>query len=123
MNVLTVTGHLTADPARRDTTKGVVCDFHLAVDGQRRLWLPVTCWGRLAGLCAKHLRAGRRVAVSGQLAVDEYITNDGQKQRRWYTKAERITFLDRPDGANAAGDRPHDRASCHDEQVSPKDGA
>ena len=43
MNVFTVTGRLTADPARRDTDKGVVVEFRLAVDGQRRLWLPVTC--------------------------------------------------------------------------------
>ena len=64
MNVLTVTGRLTTDPARRDTDKGVVCDFRIAVDGQRRLWLPVTCWGNLAGTCKRYLRAGRRVAVS-----------------------------------------------------------
>lgn len=96
MNVWTGTGRLTSDPARRDTTKGVVCDFRIAVDGTPRLWLPVICWGHLAGVCAKHLRAGRRVGVSGRLLVDEYLTRAGEKQRRWYLKAEHVTFLDDP---------------------------
>ena len=92
MNVLTVTGRLTSDPARRDTTKGVVCEFRLAVDGQRRLWLPVvTCWGNLAGACKRHLHPGRRVAVSGQLRVDEYLARQGETRRRWYLRAEHVT--------------------------------
>jgi single-strand DNA-binding protein len=117
MNVLTVTGRLTVDPARRDTPKGVVCEFRVAVDGQRRLWLPVTCWGHLAGRCAQHLRRGRHVAVSGPLLVDEYLTRNGDKQRRWYLKGEHVTFLDPPpdddhpadDPANHATDDPGDR--------------
>jgi single-stranded DNA-binding protein len=95
MNVLTITGHLTGDPARRDTTKGVVCDFRVAVDGQRRLWLPVSCWGHLAGTCKRYLRPGRRVAVSGQLCADEYISGNDTKQR-WYLRATQVTFLDGP---------------------------
>ena len=30
MNVLTLTGHLVTDPVRRDTTRGLVCEFRLA---------------------------------------------------------------------------------------------
>lgn len=124
MNVLTVTGHLTSDPARRDTIKGVVCDFHVAVDGQRRLWLPVTCWGQLAGICARHLHAGRRVAVSGPLAVDEYISRAGEKQRRWYLRGEHVTFLDdRSNTPGASGHRSCDRPSPDDSPVVIEDGA
>jgi single-strand DNA-binding protein len=93
MNVLTVTGRLTTDPARRDTTKGVVCDFRLAIDGQQRLWLPVTCWGHLAGTCKQYLRRGRRIAASGTLCVNEYITG-GENRSHLFLRAERITFLD-----------------------------
>lgn len=96
MNVLAVTGRLSSDPARRDTAKGVVCEFRLAVDGQRRLWLPVVCWGHLAGVCKKHLHKGRRVAVDGQLQVDEFIGRDGHVQRRWYLRADHVTFDDSP---------------------------
>ena len=94
MNVLTVTGRLTADPARRDTARGVVCEFRLAVDGQRAH----VAAGRVLGSARRHLlpasRAGRRVAVSGPLRVDDYVSRAGDRQRRWYLKAEHATFLD-----------------------------
>jgi len=96
MNVLAETGRLSSDPARRNTSKGVVCEFRLAVDGQRRLWLPVVCWGHLAGVCARYLRKGRRVAVDGQLQVDEFIGAGGDVRRRWYLRADHVTFDDNP---------------------------
>lgn len=95
MNVLTVTGRLTTDPARRDTTRGVVCDFGLAVDGNQRLWLPVTCWGQLAGTCKRYLVKGRQIAATGTLCSSEYIAN-GENRSRLFMRAERITFLDQP---------------------------
>ena len=96
MNVLSVTGRLTSDPARRDTTNGVVCEFRVAVDGQRRLWLPVVTWGKLAGTCKRHLHTGRRVAISGQLCVDVFHAAQGDLRRRWFLRAEHVTFLDPP---------------------------
>jgi len=97
MNVLAVTGRLSSDPARRDTSKGVVCEFRLAVDGQRRLWLPVVCWGHLAGVCKKYLYKGRRVAVDGQLQVDEFLGAGGDLRRRWYLRADHVSFDEHPD--------------------------
>ena len=102
MNVLSVTGRLTSDPARRDTTTGVVCEFRVAVDGQRRLWLPVVTWGKLAGTCKRHLHTGRRVAISGQLCVDEFLAAEGELRRRWFLRAEHVTFLDSPADAPVA---------------------
>jgi single-stranded DNA-binding protein len=101
MNVLTVTGRLTTDPVRRDTAKGVVCELALAVDGRPRLWLPVEMWGQLAGRCAQHLHSGRRVAVSGPLLCQEYVTRAGERATRWLCRANSVTFLDRPDEARA----------------------
>jgi single-stranded DNA-binding protein len=96
MNVLTITGHLAADPARRDTPKGVVCEFRVAVDGRPRLWLHVETWGQLAGRCAQHLHCGRHIAATGALVCDEYVTRAGEKANRWYLRATQLTFLDPP---------------------------
>ncbi len=96
MNALTLTGRLGDDPVRRDTTKGVVCEFRLAVHGRPRLWITVVVWGHLAGLCAQHLSAGRTVAVSGSLVHDQFIARDGDRAERWFCKASQITFLDWP---------------------------
>jgi single-strand DNA-binding protein len=96
MNVLTLTGRLTADPIRRDTTRGVVCEFRLTVDTRPRLWITVQTWGQVAGRCAHHLRTGRTVAVSGQLVCEEYTTRTGERATRWYCRASTVTFLDSP---------------------------
>jgi len=102
MNVLTVTGRLTGDPVRRDTGKGMIVEFRVAVDGQRRLWLPVAVSGHLAGTCMRSLTVGRHVAVSGQLCVDEYAAG-GELRRRWYLRGDRVTFLEPPAGREPAG--------------------
>lgn len=106
MNVLTLTGRLGSDPVRRDTSNGVVCEFRLAVDGRPRIWITVETWGHLAGTCARHLHDGRRIAITGTLAHQQYVNRAGQKAERWYAKARNVTFLDRPDEPESTnGDR------------------
>jgi single-stranded DNA-binding protein len=96
MNVLTLTGRIGDEPVRRDTTKGVVCEFRLAVHGRPRLWITVVTWGHLAGVCAQHLATGRSVAVTGSLQHDQFVTRAGERAERWYCKASQVTFLDKP---------------------------
>ena len=102
--MLTVTGRLTADPSRRDAARGLVCEFRVAVDGLRGMWLPGVCWGPLAGSCYRRLRAGHRVALSGPLQVDDYVSRAGVRQRRWYLKAEHATFLDDKSATDTAAE-------------------
>jgi hypothetical protein len=101
MNVLTLTGRLSAAPVRRDTRKGVVCEFRLAVDGRPRLWITVQTWGLVAGRCAQHLHAGRHVAVSDGLVCEDCATRAVDRTTRWYTRATTVTYLDRPDSVAA----------------------
>lgn len=106
MNVLTVTGRLADDPVRRETSKGVVCEFRLAVSGRPRLYLTVQTWGHLAGRCAQHLTAGRHVGITGSLRRDQWITRSGERADRWYALAHDVAFLDRP--ADTDEDKPMD---------------
>ena len=103
MNTITVTGYLANDPARRDTTKGVVAEFRVAVDDRpSRLWIDIETWGRTAGNVAAHLTKGRHVAVTGQLRHDQYHDRNNQLRDRYYITAERITYLDNPTKPGAA---------------------
>jgi single-stranded DNA-binding protein len=104
MNVLTVTGRLVDDPVRRETTKGVVCEFRLAVADRPRLYLTVQTWGHLAGRCAQHLTTGRHVGVTGNLRHDQWITRSGERADRWYARANEVAFLDQPSDADDATD-------------------
>ena len=105
MNSVSLTGRLTNDPVRRDTTRGVVASFRIAVDDRpERLWIDVEAWGHVAGVAAKHLRQRRHVAVTGRLRSSSYHDSHGQRQHRFYVIADRITFLDAPDDAPRESD-------------------
>jgi len=101
MNVVAMTGCLTADPARKETTRGVVTTFRIGSDDSPRVWVDVESWGHLAGTCAAHLARGRHVAVAGALAHAQWNDRNGERRERWFIRATKVTFLDRP---KAAGD-------------------
>jgi single-strand DNA-binding protein len=96
MNSVNLTGRLVNDPSRRDTHRGVVATFRLAVDGRPRMWIDVETWGHLAGTVATYLRARRHVAVTGRLAYHEYHDRTGHKQAAFRVIADRIEFLESP---------------------------
>lgn len=96
MNVVAITGRLTGDPARRETSKGVVATFRIGSDDAPRVWVDIETWGHLAGTCAAHLAKGRHVAIVGSLAHREWTNQTGDRRERWLVKASTVTFLDRP---------------------------
>ena len=98
MNVVALTGCLTADPARRETAKGVVTTFRIGSDDSPRVWIDVESWGHLAGTCAAHLERGRHVAVAGSLAYREWTDQASERRQRRLVKASAVTFRDRPMG-------------------------
>jgi len=87
------------DPVRKDTRNGVVAEWAIAIDGKHREWIGIEVWGHLAGTCAQHLRAGRRIAVTGSLRTKQWNDRDGNRQRIWFCKANDVTFLDPPPSA------------------------
>ena len=101
MNVVVITGCLTADPARKETAKGVLTTFRIGSDDSPRVWVDVESWGHLAGTCAAHLARGRHVAVAGALGRGQWTDREGERRERWFIRANKVTFLDRP---AAAGD-------------------
>src|SRR3712207_3259084 len=108
MNLVAFVGHLTDDPARRDTNAGVVTTFRLDIrDGKNRLWIDVEAWGHLAGTAAKHLTKGRLVSVTGKLRNRPY-QRDGQRRDYFHVAAHDIVYLDAPRGRDHdAADTPH----------------
>lgn len=98
MNLVAIVGRLTDDPARRDTTTGVVATFRLDIrDGKHRLWIDVEAWGHLAGTTARHLTKGRLVSVTGKLRNRPY-QRDGQRRDHFFVAATDIGYLDSPRG-------------------------
>jgi single-strand DNA-binding protein len=101
MNNVELIGRLTADPGQPTKTRGTppkdVLNFRIAVNDPRRdkpVFVDVKCWGADAQNVAKYMRKGRQVAVSGELAMDEWIAWGGEKRSKHYINANRVEFLD-----------------------------
>lgn len=98
-------GRLTRDPEANHTTSGTaVTTFRLAIDRPGRKgadFVTVKTWERLADVTAEHLVRGRRVAVQGRLAHEEWTASDGRRAERLTVVADHVEFLDPP-----AADRP-----------------
>lgn len=108
MNSVQLIGRLTRDPDADRTTSGTaVTTFRLAIDRPGRKgadFVTIKAWERLAEVAAEHLARGRRVAVQGRLAHDEWTGSDGRRAERLTVAADRVEFLDPPVSANHGHD-------------------
>ena len=100
MNSVQLIGRLTRDPDAKHTTGGTaVTTFRVAIDRRGREgadFVSVETWHRLAEAAAEHLTRGRRVAVQGRLAHEEWVASDGRRAERLTVVADRVEFLDAP---------------------------
>lgn len=112
MNKCFLIGNLTKDPELKTTTSGTsVCNFTLAItrrfsnqQGEREAdFLPVVVWRAQAENCAKYLRKGSQVAVSGSIQTRSYDAQDGT--RRYVTEivGDEVKFLNRIAGREDGG--------------------
>jgi len=84
LNVVTLTGRLTADSELKETQTGTqICNFRLAVNDRRKedktMFLNVVVFGRQAEVLAEHLTKGKLIGVTGRLDIDTY-EKDGVKR-------------------------------------------
>jgi single-strand DNA-binding protein len=107
MNSVNLVGRLTKDPdlAERGSTK--VCDLRIAVNGQGEappLFIDVATFNGQADACAKYLRKGSQVAVSGVLRHSQW-ESDGAKRSKHSVLAREVRFLDsRSQGEQSSGE-------------------
>ena len=110
MNCVQLIGRLTRDPDADHTASGrAVTTLRLAVDrpgGQGADFVTVKTWERVAEATAKHLARGRRVAVQGRLAHEEWVAADRRRAERLTVVADRVEFLDAPAAAPDAAEAP-----------------
>ena len=101
MQKLFIVGNLTRDPELRTTPSGKsVCNFTVAVNRRRNVdgqpdadFFRVTVWENLAENCAKYLAKGRKVALTGEVSVRTYQTQDGQTRAELDVSTNDVEFL------------------------------
>ena len=102
MNKVYLIGNLTRDPELTTTTSGIsVCRMSIAVgrrfsnaEGSRETdFFNVTAWRGTADNCARFLKKGNKVAVSGSIQTRNYEKADGTKGFSIDIVADEVEFL------------------------------
>jgi single-strand DNA-binding protein len=105
VNKVILLGNLTRDPELRQTEHNkAVCAFGLATN---RNWVSydgvkhdgveyhrIVAWDKLAELCDKYLRKGRKVYVEGRLQTSSYTGKDGVEKTVTEIVVDEMVMLD-----------------------------
>ncbi len=104
-NRVQLMGRLGRDPEVRYTPKGTpITKFNLAVDrywkgqdGERNEatdWFSIEAWGRLGEICQEYLHKGSLVFVEGELRIDQWENDKGERQSRPKIQLRGMQMLD-----------------------------
>ena len=101
MNKIFLIGNLTRDPESSTTNSGIsMCRFAIAVnrpfanaDGVRETdFFNITTWRNLADRCAKYVKKGNKVAITGTVQIRNYESN-GERRTAIDVIADDVEFL------------------------------
>ena len=118
INRVMFAGRLTRDPEVRYTPSGhAVATLGLAVNRpykdaagawqEETAYLPVVLWDQQAEQAGQLLKKGSALYVEGRLTSRSWETPEGQKRQVLEVRAERVQFLERPEGGvGSAGGGP-----------------
>ncbi|MBQ7973600.1 MAG: single-stranded DNA-binding protein [Clostridia bacterium] len=102
MNKVFLVGNLTRDPelSTVGTSGASVCKFGIAVNrrvggNQETDFYNITAWRMLGENCAKFIKKGSKVAISGDIQIRNYEDKEGNKRTSVEVTADAVEFLDR----------------------------
>lgn len=102
MKKIVLIGNLTRDPELRTTQSGVpVCTFSVAVNRRRTAeagqpeadFFRITTWRQLAENCNRFLKKGSKVAVVGDISLNQYKDSNGLPRYSLEVQADEVEFL------------------------------
>ena len=102
INVVVLTGRLTADPELKSTQSGVsVCSFCIAVErryksGEDRVsdFINIVSWRSSAEFVSKYFKKGQMIAVEGSIQTRKYQDKDGNNRTAFEVLANNVQFAD-----------------------------
>lgn len=105
VNKVFLMGNLTRDPELRFIASGsAVCDFGLAVNKgfksgnewkEKVCFVDIVCWGKQGENCAEYLKKGSAVFIEGELELESWETDRGDKRSKHKVNAGAVQFLDK----------------------------
>jgi single-strand DNA-binding protein len=103
-NSVKLIGRLGMDPEVKLLDKGnKVATFSLATSDsyttkegskqEQTQWHNIVVWGKLAGICEKHLKKGKEIAIDGRLAYRTWEDKNGTRHYKSEIIASDILFV------------------------------
>ena len=101
-NIVQLIGRLTKDPEEKELESGKkVCNISLAVprsykneQGEYDVdFIDCALWNGVAERAVEYCKKGDLIIVKGQLKIDNYEKDSGEKVQKMYVNTEKIIFL------------------------------
>ena len=110
LNVVVLTGRLTADPELRHTPNDIaVTSFTIAVNrkftksGEERQtdFIDIVAWRNTAEFVCKYFKKGQLIAVEGSIQTRSYQDKDGNKRKAFEIVANNLQFVESKKDGNS----------------------
>jgi single-strand DNA-binding protein len=129
-NKVILMGNLTRDPEVRYTANNQpVANFGIAVNrryttgaGEKReeaMFIDCDAWGRTAELINQYFSKGKPIFIEGQLRLDQWEDQQGQKRSRHKVFVENFQFVESRGGGGPGGDGERAPARADGESSGP----
>lgn len=84
-----------------------VTNINVAIDcgEDDTVFVPVTAFGKTAEFIEDYMKKGQRIGLSGELRLDKWETEDGEKRSKLYVVATRVYFADAKKDDNGSRDK------------------
>ncbi len=96
LNQCIITGNLGEDPKMFYSPDGhPVTSFDMAFQSAKKktCWIKVVTFSKLAEICSQHLHKGARIAISGALDQNKWVTDDGQNRTTFQIIGNSLEFI------------------------------
>lgn len=115
LNVVALTGRLTADPELRHTQSDIaVCSFTIAVDGIKKDspadFIDCTAWRQTAEFVSRYFDKGSMIAIQGHLHTDTYTDKDGNKRKKTEVVVDNVSFCGSKGNSSSSSPAPQKSA-------------
>lgn len=106
LNSVNIIGNLTRDPEVTTTAGGLeIGKFSIALNGRKEgdvSYIDITVFDKLSTLCAKYLKKGSSVGISGSLKQERWKDKEGNGRSKIHVIANNVQFLTSKSDSQAA---------------------
>lgn len=108
MNSISIVGNLTADPETSAVGETSVTKFRLAQTEKYKnragetkedtCFVDAEAWGGLGTVISRFASKGKKVAIVGKLAFNQWQGKDGNNRSKHFIRVKEVTLLGSPSG-------------------------